>query len=77
MKAGNRLMNALFLRTGRKPKFRMLFALISLSLLIVAGCGNQKDFDPKALSGGDSPEMKQANSSMEDFMKTQGKPKSK
>jgi len=51
--------------------------IISGMLLMISGCSNDKGFDPKALSGGDSPEMQQANKSMEDFMKTQGKAKSK
>lgn len=51
--------------------------IISCAMLMISGCSNDKGFDPKALSGGDSPEMQQANKSMEDFMKTQGKAKSK
>lgn len=58
-------------------KFVVRLLILPLLFTVMSGCGGQKDFDPKALSGGDSPEMQQANRSMEDFMKTQGKPKAK
>ena len=72
-------MSALKVRGQVAFVFRGALQTLVLPLLVsvIAGCGGQKDFDPKALSGGDSPEMQQANRSMEDFMKTQSKPKAK
>lgn len=72
-------MNAVQLRARQALVVKGFWKMLALPILIIGmtGCGGQKDFDPKALSAGDSPEMKQANSSMEDFMKTQGKAKSK
>lgn len=45
----------------------------TLFCLIASGCSSEKEFDPKALSQGDTPEISQANNAMEDFMKNQGK----
>lgn len=63
---------------GNEVARRAWIALLWLFIGIgIAGCGSQKDFDPKALSKGDSPEIQQSNKSMEDFMKTESKSKAK
>ena len=51
--------------------------VLAIMVFAVAGCSNEGGFDPKAASQGDGPQLQQANKSMEDFMKTQGKAKSK
>lgn len=67
------MMRSLTLAHMLRVRRSMMFLSMAMIFGLCAGCGEDKGFDPKSLSQGDTPEISQANNAMEDFMKNQSK----